>query len=430
MVTFKSLGKSSETKDLESSIVKPLCADPPVETKQFRIIGSGTSAQVPHMSCLLTGFTRRDGLPCTTCEEAWRNSGSKNRRFNTSAAIDRDLAGVYKKMIMFDCGKSFREAVANNIARYGGREIEGVVLTHLHEDAVAGLGELREYRSIQDAVDIYLTETTFKAVTKARPYFDSRSVEYENGPKEGQKNDQGETAEPKTFVSRIRWHIIDENYPFRVGETWLTPLPVHHGFNGGGEPFICLGFKVDGRSYISDCHHIPLETTKLIDGSHTIVLDALSWKKHFSHFSIHQALSYAYSFSTRDGVQTLPQRVILTDLTHDFEHHATNQELRAHGDALRAWAYNKFVVQGDHLTGDEGVGEAGGLRWWDGAWKDDISSDGTPGLKLTGEAADFKIPSMPSSPPLGPFKVKESKTGRELTIHVPEVLLAYDDMIF
>jgi len=49
---------------------------------------------------------------------------------------------------------------------------------------------------------------------------------------------------------------------------------VHHG-TFHDQPFICLGFRVDDFSYISDAVKIPEPSFEIIKGSSVVILDAL-----------------------------------------------------------------------------------------------------------------------------------------------------------
>jgi phosphoribosyl 1,2-cyclic phosphodiesterase len=74
----------------------------------------------------------------------------------------------------------------------------------------------------------------------------------------------------------------------------IVPLPVEHGTylsDGQRKPYLCMGFRVGGVSYISDANRIPAETKLKIEGSRVLILDALRGKRHSSHLSFSEVFS-------------------------------------------------------------------------------------------------------------------------------------------
>lgn len=212
-------------------------------------LGTGTSAQVPAIHCLLPSPTtpRRPGpaepepIACAACSHAVEVPGSKNRRGCTSVALiggGRPQADEPEELLLIDCGPTFYPSALTHFRPHSlPRRISGVLLTHGHADAVLGLDNLRAWTmgGLQSCVDVYLTKETMKVVEGAFPYLVDRSKATGGGG-----------------VGALRWKVIDGVTPFRVGEVEVTPLPVLHGFADGGS-FGCLGFRVDGFSYVSDC---------------------------------------------------------------------------------------------------------------------------------------------------------------------------------
>lgn len=152
-------------------------------------------------------------------------------------------------------------------------------MTHAHSDAILGLDNLRAWTLgdvIQEQVDVYLTQECYDTVSYMFPYLVDSSKATGGGG-----------------VGAIRWNIIEDNEPFHVKlepfETFegkietkvkIIPLPTWHGYSNG-QPFQCLGFRVDQFSYVSDCHEIPKSTTDLMMGSQAVVIDALKCEFFF-----------------------------------------------------------------------------------------------------------------------------------------------------
>ena len=89
-------------------------------------------------------------------------------------------------------------------------------------------------------------------------------------------------------------------------------------------------------------------------GSTALVLDALKMQPHASHFSVPQALEYALEYANEQCARgEAAPLVLLTDVAHRMEHHATEAALQKLVAGLSAYrAHNP---------------EAAG-RWWEAVW--------------------------------------------------------------
>jgi phosphoribosyl 1,2-cyclic phosphate phosphodiesterase len=80
-----------------------------------------------------------------------------------------------------------------------------------------------------------------------------------------------------------------------------------------------LAFRIGDFAYVTDVSFIPPESLERLHGLKFLILDALRYTPHPTHFSLDQALGV---------VQTLkPERTAFTHLTHAFDHDAVNAEL-------------------------------------------------------------------------------------------------------
>lgn len=290
-------------------------------------------------------------------------------------------------LILIDCGPTFYQSTLAYFPGQRLRRIAALLLTHAHADAILGLDSLRAWTmgglarsAIQDYVDIYCTQECFDGVRTLFPYLVDTSQASGSGS-----------------VGALRFHVIDPSKPFQIktpagvplrtttGDVLeIIPLPVWHGYSGPSRAlFPCLGFRLDTLSYVSDTHHIPLETSLKMSGSQLLVLDSLSPAKHASHFSLTQAVSMALSLPGDEA----PRLALLTDLTHRLEHHICDATLRTFVKQLRAWnaetrASAHKAVPTDADESAVGVGEGGVTRWWHGAWDEARSErDGVPRME-------------------------------------------------
>ena len=93
---------------------------------------------------------------------------------------------------------------------------------------------------------------------------------------------------------------------FTLGEVRITPLNIIHG------KLEILGYKLNNCAYITDCSGIPNETKRQLKNLDILILNALGFDPHPTHFSLNQSL---------DAVAELkPKRAIFTHINHKFDH--------------------------------------------------------------------------------------------------------------
>lgn len=437
--------------------------------KRFVFLGTGTSGQVPAIGCLLPGPSssknNRSNEACRACQDAIV-PGSKNRRGCCSLAVvvgddeSRAKRGNGEGLILIDCGPTFYASAISYFACNGLRRIDALLLTHAHADAILGLDNLRAWTmggDIQTHVDIYCTQTCFETVEATFPYLV-----------------QAGKATGGGAVGALRFHIIDAHKPFTLplaantasSSIEVTPLPMFHGPHGGpnGAPFECLGFRIDSLSYLSDTHAVPATTSQLVAGSEVVIIDALNPYRHASHFSLQQALSFILSLpsslsnhpsSSSEGLPSraltagsspMPKLALLTDLTHNLEHHSTERELRRWNKELqrrchhqaRAVAKPSSAIDARREAGTKAKpksGEGGGARWWSDLWDEDESEriSGRRSLRLVdafkaGEVSHAQLQNLS----LGNGNVEgadaAAKEGQEDAVRIPQFHVAWDGL--
>ncbi|KAF9480604.1 hypothetical protein BDN70DRAFT_856608 [Pholiota conissans] len=307
---------------------------------EFIFLGTGSSGGLPYIGCITAP---PDDQVCKTCLSALTPEGRRNVRRNTSAVIRMDNKRGSKATIVIDTGKTFQASALEWFPKYGLREIDAILITHAHADALNGLDDLRSwtlYEFIQSHIDIYLSQETFNAVQVSFPYLVSK-----------------ERASGGGDVPEFKWHVIEDQVPFEINDTgiYVTPFSVHHGFCSSNssennilpspsfplfneapsffpeqrKPFLSYGFKIANQLiYISDASHIPEESWDIISpkasGNHVpvCVLDCLQLKPHASHFHFAKSVSVARRI-----------RATRTYLT-GFCHAATHEEYVALGEVV------------------------------------------------------------------------------------------------
>jgi phosphoribosyl 1,2-cyclic phosphate phosphodiesterase len=112
-------------------------------------------------------------------------------------------------------------------------------------------------------------------------------------------------------VPQLEPHEIDG--PATIGGVRVVPVPLWHGH------MPILGFRLGTFAYLTDCNRLADESWPLIEGVHTLVIDALRDKPHTTHFTVAEALEVI--------ARVKPERAFMTHMTHDLGHAATNARL-------------------------------------------------------------------------------------------------------
>lgn len=210
---------------------------------KVRFLGTGTSTGVPQIGC-----------QCPVC----LSLDSKDKRLRTSA-----LFYTSETSVLIDCGPDFRQ----QMLKVPFAPLDGVLITHEHYDHVGGLDDLRSY-SIFGDVEIYAEQMVSKAIRSRMPYCFSES-KYEGIP-------------------RIHMNEVEPGNSFSIGDIKITPLRVMHG------KLPILGYKLNDVAYITDMSLAPETLFEQLKGVEVLIVNALRQKKHITHQSLDEALSFAY----------------------------------------------------------------------------------------------------------------------------------------
>lgn len=239
------------------------------------LLGTGTSVGVPTIGCA-----------CSVCT----SGDPRNNRTRSSVIL-----GLPTGNLLIDTSPDMR----NQFLREGIGIAHAVVFTHEHADHLHGLDDLRLFPfMLGHPVPIYCTETVGKRIVRVFDYaFEKREHTHQGA------------------APQLQIHTIDET-PFEVLETRLIPVPLEHG------PYCkVFGFRIGNVAYCTDTNHIPPSSMELLLGLDCLVLDALRFTPHPTHFSIEQALEVVDILK--------PKRTYLTHLSHDLDYHLVNQRLPA-----------------------------------------------------------------------------------------------------
>ncbi|TLM65974.1 MAG: MBL fold metallo-hydrolase [Deltaproteobacteria bacterium] len=226
------------------------------------ILGSGTSTGVPVLGCR-----------CAVC----RSGDAENRRTRCSALLQWSGRNV-----LIDTATDFRQQAL----REGIERVDAVLFSHTHADHVHGIDDLRTFTLRGHAIPVYGSAAAMATIRQVFAYIFT------------------DDAEPG-FRPRLQLHEVAA--PFSLFGQNVTPIPLIHG---AGESY---GYRVGALAYLTDCSAIPESSLALLGGLEVLVIDALRFSAHASHFNVAGAVAAARRIGAR--------RTLLTHLSHEVDHH-------------------------------------------------------------------------------------------------------------
>ena len=251
------------------------------------------------MDLIFLGTGTSYGVPMAGCDcEVCRSTDPRNKRTRASVLFQYDGHNV-----LVDTATELRvQVIANDITH-----LDAVLFTHAHADHLHGLDDIRGFTATGDPVDLYADARTAGAIRTSFAYI------FEAGNRH-------------TDIPKVRLHEIDG--PFDLfGET-IWPIELEHG------ALPILGYRVHDVAYLTDCSGIPETSLRQLNRLEVLVIDAVRFKPHPTHFCLDEALEVIDILA--------PERAYITHISHHFDHDTVNAMLP--GNVELAWDGLKLTV--------------------------------------------------------------------------------------
>ncbi|WP_430972235.1 MBL fold metallo-hydrolase [Sunxiuqinia rutila] len=240
---------------------------------KVEFLGTGTSQGVPVVAC-----------DCEVC----RSADPKDTRLRSALFVE-----VNGHKIVIDAGPDFRQ----QMLRIGLRKLDAIFLTHEHTDHIFGLDDIRAFNWVQKhPTDIYAEKRVQNSIKRVFDYV------FEENKYPG--------------IPQMNLHLV-ENKPFSLNGIEVIPV---RGFH---HKLPVFGFRLGTLAYLTDVNRVEPEEQQKLLGLDVLIVNALRFEKHISHFNLEEALELI------DRVK--PKRAYLTHVSHLMgKHEDVQQQLPGH----------------------------------------------------------------------------------------------------
>ncbi len=246
------------------------------------ILGCGSSAGVP-----------RVGVGWGACDP----SNPKNRRRRCSILIEKTTAGATTSVLV-DTTPDLRDQLLGADVR----RLDAVLYTHEHADHIHGIDDLRPLAIVmRKRIPVYADRMTSELLQLRFGY----CFEAPAG-----------SGYPPILEMRPLMPGTTTTVTGPGGSVEAVPFRMIHG------DIEALGFRFGNVAYAPDVSRMPEESLSYLEGLEVLIIDALRYTPHPTHFSVPEALELIEAVK--------PKRAVLTNLHTDLDYETLRRELPPH----------------------------------------------------------------------------------------------------
>lgn len=296
---------------------------------KLTFLGTGTSQGVPIIGC-----------DCPVCT----SGDSRDKRFRSSALVE--YGGL---TVLIDCGPDFR----SQMLRAGVSHVDAILLTHNHKDHTGGLDDVRSLNLCEKKpVNIYCQQYVIDAMKKDYSYAFAEKL-YPGAPIIRMKligGGVGDEFGAKPF--EIHSNLIEPDLVWESGKGWkdvgsevrsdpralrkVTVIPIQ-GWHHKAHELSVLGYRFGNIAYLTDLNNINDCEFEKLKGLDYVTVNSVKYTKHYSHFSLPEALEFFDRVGARQSY--------LTHISHLFPvHEQLDRELQAYNPSYHV-AYDGLVLE-------------------------------------------------------------------------------------
>jgi phosphoribosyl 1,2-cyclic phosphate phosphodiesterase len=229
---------------------------------EIHILGSGTSQGVPIIGC-----------KCSVC----LSRDPRDKRLRSSVYI---VANGIK--ILIDIGPDFRY----QMLRQNLDDVDCILLTHEHNDHVAGLDDVRPINFLhKKSIPLY---GLARVIADVRARFE---YAFSHNPYPG-------SPQLTTNPIAANEHLILSN------EVKIQCIPILHG------KLDILAYRIGKFAYVCDVSLISDVSIELLQGLEVLIISALHHRPHPAHFTLQEALAAIELIA--------PKQAFITHISHEM----------------------------------------------------------------------------------------------------------------
>ena len=248
-------------------------------TLRLTILGCGSSAGVP-----------RVGVGWGACDP----SNPRNRRRRCSVLVERTGAGGGTS-VLIDTTPDLRDQLLGADVR----RLDAVLYTHEHADHIHGIDDLRPLVILmRRRIPVYADRVTSEVLQMRFGYCFQAPAG---------------SGYPPILDMRHLKQGVPTVVSGPAGPVEAVPFRMIHG------DIEALGFRFGKIAYAPDVSAMPEESFGHLEGLDVLILDALRYTPHPTHFSVSEALTVIE--------RVKPKRAILTNLHTDLDYETLRREL-------------------------------------------------------------------------------------------------------
>lgn len=222
-------------------------------------LGTGTSQGIPVI-----------GSHHSVC----KSENPKDKRLRVSIWVHSEDFSI-----VIDCGPDFRQQMLTSKCQ----RLDALLFTHEHADHTAGLDDIRPFYFAQGDIPIYAHKRVLENLKRRFDYIFETENKYPGAPS----------------VTPIE---VIENENFKVNNQMVVPINASHG------NLQVFGYKIKNFVYLTDVKSMEVAEIEKIKGVEVLVINALRYEPHSTHFNIEEALEFI------SLVQ--PKKAYLTHISH------------------------------------------------------------------------------------------------------------------